>query len=66
MTYLTSGAAIVLIIGMTACASPNSSGDASAGGKHALNLPPMEPSRRISEHDCRYAFNFFEGNLRCK
>jgi hypothetical protein len=65
MTYFTSGVAIVLILGTTACASLNSSGDPSAGEKHASRLPPMEPSRTISERDCRYAFNFFEGNIRC-
>lgn len=63
MTYFTSGAAIVLIICTTACASSN--GNAGIGDQHAFNAPPMDPSRRISEQDCRNPFSFDGGNLRC-
>jgi hypothetical protein len=65
MTCFTSGAAVVLIICTTACASTESSRDPGIAEKHAYNAPPMEPSRTISERVCRYAFNHFEGNIRC-
>ena len=63
MKTFTSGAAIVLILCTTACASSN--GKDGVGNQHAFNAPPMDASRRISEQDCRYAFNFDGGNLRC-
>lgn len=73
MTYFTSGAAILLIICTTSCASSDSSaghrmsgGSMSVGEQHALREHPMEPNRRISEQDCRAAFNFDGGNLYCR
>ena len=63
MTYFTSGAAIVLIICTTACASGNR--NVTVGDQHAFNALPMDPSRRISVQDCRNAFNFDGGNLLC-
>jgi hypothetical protein len=73
MTYFTSGAAILLIACTTSCASDNSSagrgmsgGDASVGEKHAFRVQAMDPSRRISDQDCRQALNPDGGNLRCR
>ena len=63
MKTFTSGLAIVLILCTTACASSN--GKPGVGDQHAFKSSPMDPSRRISEQDCRYAFNFDGGNLRC-
>ena len=62
MTNFTSAAAIVLILCTTACTSTDGK---RVGDPHAFNAPPMEQGRRISEQDCRNAFNFDGGNLRC-
>jgi hypothetical protein len=72
MKYFTSGAAILLIICTTSCASSNSTSGhgtpdgASIGEKHALRLYPMNPSRKIAERDCREAFDSNGGNLLCR
>jgi len=72
MKCFRSGAAIVLIVCTTACAS-NTSFDShgaaqnapGVASKHAFNQPPMDPGRRISGQDCRHAFPFDGSNLRC-
>jgi hypothetical protein len=72
MKYFTSGAAILLILGTTSCASSNSTGGHEmyaaerAGEKHALRLHPMNPTRKISEQDCRQAIHSDGGNLLCR
>jgi len=72
MKYFTSGAAILLIICTTSCASSNSTaGHAmldgqSVGEKHNLRAHPMNPSRLISVQDCRAAFYSDGGNLLCR
>ena len=74
MKHLTSGAAILLILCTTSCASTNSSdrpgvvGGDTRGGKHheyALRTPPMDPNRRIIELSCRDSYSTDGGNLRC-
>lgn len=72
MKYLTSGAAILLILCTTSCASNNSydryGNPKDASGRHAeyaLRVPPMDPNRRIIELDCRNSYTTDGGNLRC-
>jgi hypothetical protein len=73
MKFFTFSAAAVLIICTTSCASSNStaghgmsSGDVRAGERHAYGMPPMDPTRVISEQDCRNAFSLDGANLRCR
>jgi hypothetical protein len=72
MKYLTSGAAILLVLCTTSCASTNSSdrpgvvgGDTRNGKQYSLAARPMDPNRRIFELDCRDSYTTDGGNLRC-
>ncbi len=72
MRYFTSGAALMLALCTTSCASfysldsnGMSSNELSVDRKQAFHAPPMEPNRLVSEQDCRRAFNSGGGNLRC-
>jgi hypothetical protein len=72
MKNFTSGAAILLIICTTSCASGNSTaGHAmldgeSVGAKHNLRVHPMNPSRLISTQNCRETIYSDGGNLLCR
>ena len=69
MKYFTSGAAILLVLCTTSCASYDRYGNPKdTGGKtaeYALRVPPMDPNRRIIELNCRDSFLTDGGNLRC-
>jgi hypothetical protein len=73
MKHFTSAAAILLALCTTSCASVDSAatrhgmsaGDWSNGRNQTFVAPPMDPNRRISQQDCRYAFIYDSGNLLC-
>jgi hypothetical protein len=73
MTYLKTGAVIVLLLGTASCASNETSynyglsdGFVTVGEHYASGIPPMDPGRRVSEQDCSRPFAFDGGNLRCR
>jgi len=74
MKYLTSGAAIVLVLCTASCATEYPTASARHGlsknilmdgEKDSLRVPPMDPNRRISAQDCGNAIGIDGGNLRC-
>ena len=74
MTYLTAGAAIVLILCTASCASDSPTASERHGmprnflrdGDYdTMRVPPMDSARRISALDCRNTFYYDGGNLRC-
>jgi hypothetical protein len=72
MPFLTIGAAMALILCTASCASNDSSrgygmarsSSADPAYKGSRQLP-MEPTRKVSEQDCRQSFYTDGGNLRC-
>jgi hypothetical protein len=70
MSYIKTGAAMVLVCGIASCASGRSSEDyrmsVTSEAYVTSRAPRLDRDRKVAEQDCSKPVDLFRGNLRCK